>query len=90
MRELRNVIGRAPTLRSGDLLRAEDLGLPATDPRGSGPLRGAVSDTERAAILAALEATGGNRTHAAARLGIARRTLLYKLERLGITFPASR
>jgi DNA-binding NtrC family response regulator len=90
VRELRNVIGRALTLRSGDVLRVEDLGLPAPDPRGSGPLRGAVSDTERAAILAALEATGGNRTHAAARLGIARRTLLYKLERLGITYPTSR
>jgi DNA-binding NtrC family response regulator len=90
VRELRNVIGRALTLRSGDLLRVDDLGLPAPDPRGSGPLRGAVSDTERAAILAALEATGGNRTHAAARLGIARRTLLYKLERLGITYPTAR
>ncbi|MBN8613552.1 MAG: sigma-54-dependent Fis family transcriptional regulator, partial [Deltaproteobacteria bacterium] len=56
----------------------------------SGPLRGAVSDTERAAILAALEATAGNRTHAARRLGIARRTLLYKLDRLGIVFPISR
>jgi DNA-binding NtrC family response regulator len=90
VRELRNVLGRALALRTGPLLRAEDLGLPRDEgARSGGPLRGAVSETERAAIVAALEATKGNRTRAAERLGIARRTLLYKLERLGIVFPRS-
>ena len=91
VRELRNVLARAVALRSASVLTAADLALPESDARApSGPLRGAVSDTERAAILAALEATAGNRTHAARRLGIARRTLLYKLDRLGIVFPSSR
>ena len=88
VRELRNVIGRAIALSSQPAIGASDLALPKDTAQRSGPLRGAVSETERAAILAALEATGGNRTHAAARLGIARRTLLYKLERLGITYPS--
>jgi DNA-binding NtrC family response regulator len=87
VRELRNVLGRAVALRAGPVLAASDFpGLAGAAGR-AGPLRSTVDDVERAAILAALEATGGNRTHAAARLGIARRTLLYKLERLGITFP---
>jgi len=96
VRELRNAIGRAVALRSGPRLSAADFALTGRDEsaRGAGapqgPLRGTVSDVERAAIVAALEATGGNRTHAAAKLGIARRTLLYKLERLGIEYPSSR
>ncbi|MCG0238813.1 MAG: sigma 54-interacting transcriptional regulator [Firmicutes bacterium] len=43
-----------------------------------------VARAERAAIQAALEATGGNKTEAARRLGIAPRTLYYKLERLSL------
>jgi DNA-binding NtrC family response regulator len=34
---------------------------------------------ERAAILATLEECHGNRTHAAKKLGISRRALIYKL-----------
>jgi len=52
--------------------------------RGDGPLRGRVGDTERQAIEEALAATGGNQTHAAARLGISRRGLIYKMERYGL------
>jgi DNA-binding NtrC family response regulator len=40
--------------------------------------------TERQAIEEALAATGGNQTHAAARLGISRRGLIYKMERHGL------
>ncbi|HEX3480726.1 MAG TPA: helix-turn-helix domain-containing protein [Kofleriaceae bacterium] len=36
-------------------------------------------DAEREAIAAALASEGGNRTHAARRLGISRRSLVYKL-----------
>jgi DNA-binding NtrC family response regulator len=39
---------------------------------------------EKQAILAALDATGGNRKQAAARLGLALRTLQYKLKELGL------
>jgi transcriptional regulator with GAF, ATPase, and Fis domain len=42
---------------------------------------------ERQAIIAALEATGGNQTQAARRLGISRRSLIYKMERFGLKAP---
>ncbi len=47
----------------------------------------ASTDDERARIARALERHAGNQSAAAAELGIARRTLLYKLDRLGIPRP---
>jgi transcriptional regulator with GAF, ATPase, and Fis domain len=44
-------------------------------------------DPERDRIVAALARHAGNQAAAAADLGIARRTLLYKLDRLGIPRP---
>jgi DNA-binding NtrC family response regulator len=43
-----------------------------------------LAEVERAAIVDALAATGGNRVRAAQRLAIARSTLLEKIKRLGI------
>ncbi|BDG59927.1 sigma 54-interacting transcriptional regulator [Caldinitratiruptor microaerophilus] len=48
------------------------------------PLADVVAAAEREALRRALEATGGNKTEAARRLGIAPRTLYYKLERHGL------
>jgi DNA-binding NtrC family response regulator len=46
---------------------------------------GEVTDiAERRLIERALEAALGNRTHAARALGVSRRTLLYKLKKLGL------
>src|SRR5690606_23256909 len=47
-------------------------------------LASAVAETERSAILSALEATRWNRTVAARRLGLTLRQLRYRLEKLGI------
>ncbi|MCK9538683.1 sigma-54-dependent transcriptional regulator [Dokdonella sp.] len=47
-------------------------------------LASAVAETERAAILKALEATRWNRTSAARQLGLTLRQLRYRLEKLGI------
>ena len=44
------------------------------------PLGRTLEEVEREHILAALRRTGGNRTAAAAELGISRRTLYYKME----------
>jgi transcriptional regulator with PAS, ATPase and Fis domain len=41
-------------------------------------------DVERAHIVRALEASGGNKTAAARALGVSLRSLYRKLERLGI------
>ena len=43
-----------------------------------------LKELEERAIMEALEATDGNRSQAARQLGIARRTLQYKLKKLGI------
>lgn len=47
-------------------------------------LEDVVAEAERAALLAALQAAGGNKTEAARRLGIAPRTLYYKMERYNL------
>jgi len=84
VRELQNVMERAVVLAGGDSIcpdhLALELGNPAATPEGSGTLK----DMERRAVAAALEATGGNRRQAAKRLGIALRTLQYKIKDYGL------
>jgi two-component system response regulator AtoC len=50
-------------------------------------MREHIAEVERAAIVAALEACRGNQTHAAQRLGLSRRALIYKLEKYGLKRP---
>jgi two-component system response regulator PilR (NtrC family) len=57
---------------------------PADDDGFPNDLASAVAETERAAILKALEATRWNRTSAARQLGLTLRQLRYRLEKLGI------
>lgn len=84
VRELHNAIERALALREGNVLRARDLRVSSTHTQGSGSLRRRVDDVERDSIHHALEAAGGNQSRAAKRLGISRRTLIYKLEKHGL------
>ena len=51
-------------------------------------MRQRLEDVERSSIEAALSETGGNRTHAARKLGISRRALIYKLQRTGLARKA--
>jgi two-component system, NtrC family, response regulator AtoC len=98
VRELRNVIERGVALAGlVPALLPEHLPDHVRTPmpiRPSGQLRAvdptadvrdALKDYERERILEALEKTGGNRTEAAKVLGLPRRTLTYKLAKLGIT-----
>ena len=82
LRELKHTLWRAALLAEGAPVEPRHLALPrlpgATSP--AGPLT--LAEAERRAIRAALEATEGNRVHAAQLLGIARSTLLEKLKRL--------
>ena len=83
VRELKNTLWRAALLAEGAPIEPHHLSLT----RGGATTRSAVvtlADAERAAIAAALEATGGNKARAAVRLGIARSTLLEKLKRLAL------
>jgi formate hydrogenlyase transcriptional activator len=89
VRELQNVIERAVILSPGKSLQVPfgDLQLPA---QTSEPCESAVTltDAERAHILNALRETGwvvGGPKGAAARLGMKRSTLQWKMKRLGIS-----
>jgi len=98
VRELRNAIERAVVMSSGESLGPEHLPERvlavqpggAVIPAGDGDMREQIAEVERAAIVAALEATGGNQTRAAERLGLSRRALIYKLEKHGLKAPPAR
>jgi two-component system response regulator HydG len=92
VRELENAVERAVILRTGDHVTEKQLPMTITralenetpapsqlDPSRTRPLE----EIEKDAILAALEATGGNKSEAARRLGITRKTLHKKLKRYG-------
>jgi DNA-binding NtrC family response regulator len=87
VRELRNAMERAALLSRGELVLPDHL--PARV-RGGGetvtatvPIdAGRLDDMERQAILQTLKRCDYNRSEAARVLGISRRALLYKLQRL--------
>jgi two-component system response regulator AtoC len=87
VRELQNVLERAVILARSDRIGLEELppavarGEEAADPgRPELSLRRARRSLEADLIRRALQATGGNRTHAARLLGISHRALLYKIK----------
>ena len=73
----------AVLLCRGDVILPEHLppkmGMVASGSTPSSGGQGRLSQVERATILATLEECNGNRTHAAKKLGISRRALIYKL-----------
>ena len=83
VRELENLLERALIFAEGDSLTAADLALPGGDVPASLP-RATLEKLARQAIIDALHRWEGNRTKAAAELGITRRTLLNKIKRFGI------
>jgi two-component system response regulator PilR (NtrC family) len=90
VRELENILERAVTLSDGKRITADELRLrrePRTSelPAARGtPLDQHVEDLEKRAIRDALEKTRGNKTRAAALLGLTFRQLRYKAKKLGI------
>jgi len=91
VRELEGVIERALLLGESDRILPEDLPAAvrtrATTTRGNVPIdipeAGIdLEAVERALILKALERAGGNVTRAARLLGLSRRTLQYRLEKI--------
>ncbi|HEV8381958.1 MAG TPA: sigma-54 dependent transcriptional regulator [Gemmatimonadales bacterium] len=81
VRELRNAIERALLLSPPGVLEIGEL-TPAAPPLAAGelPFPARLDDIVRAAAHAMLEATGGNRSEAARRLGISRSRLQRLLE----------
>ncbi len=99
VRELENIVGRAmiAMAMNDTVIEARFLpplaggGRPVT--QAPGMERGAIAgktldeivgEVEREALVRTLQETGGNKTEASRRLGIAPRTLYYKLERYGL------
>ena len=97
VRELQNVIEQACVMCETDTITADliQVGRPVEAPPPkidvlpdtlSIPI--AVEATERSLIVAALQRTGGNRTHAAELLSISPRNLQYKIKQYSIDSPA--
>lgn len=96
LRELRHEMQRALVMAAGrsevleeDLspaLRAGPAGTGAAEaaPEEGATLEQKIGALERREIAAALEATQGNRSHAAVRLGLSRQGLLNKMDRYGL------
>ena len=96
IRELENAVERAVLLCEGTEVGPDDLPLEYRDAgnqlppldTSAGPLKDRVKEATRRiehdAIIEALDATGGNVTQAAKRLGLSRRGLQLKMKELGI------
>ena len=81
VRELRNTIEKMVVLSAGGVLDVADVPDPMRAP--ALPVlsaTGTLGENEKAQILAVLKEVGGNRTEAARKLGISRRTLYRKLD----------
>ncbi|MFH1434639.1 MAG: sigma 54-interacting transcriptional regulator, partial [Pseudomonadota bacterium] len=89
IRHLRNVIERivvflpGQTIGRGEIRKVLDE-ISESAYRFSGSIRSKIAQTEEKEIVKALEACGGNQSRAARLLGITRRTLGYKIKKLGI------
>jgi DNA-binding NtrC family response regulator/tetratricopeptide (TPR) repeat protein len=95
VRELINTMERVALLSEAPVVTSDILGLPDPGPApvatGVAPERGApptlatvVDSAERAHLHEALEATGWNVSRAAARLGISRNTIRYRIDKHGL------
>lgn len=91
VRELENAIERGVILMRGDQLTEKSLPLPIQKQEEGGMGGGAavpaasLQEAERLLILQTLEETGGNKSEAARRLGITRKTLQNKLQRYDVS-----
>jgi DNA-binding NtrC family response regulator len=95
VRELANLIERALLLcPAGEAISEDDLfePFPSAPGAAAGPstLRDAVWRFEQDHIREAIAACGGNKTHAAQRLGLTYRGLLMKMQRYGMASAGDR
>jgi transcriptional regulator of acetoin/glycerol metabolism len=88
VRELRNVMARAARSAVRDELGRDALPSRLSTEAPEESLRGALKTAERELLLEALARTRWNVTAAAGRLGIPRRTVVYRMARLGLKRPA--
>ena len=87
VRELENILERATTLCSNNIIREEDIQLSEISKAtisNNTALDSMLDDIEKQKIMEALEKTRWNKTAAAKLLGISFRALRYRLEKLGL------
>ncbi|MFH1124949.1 MAG: helix-turn-helix domain-containing protein, partial [Pseudomonadota bacterium] len=91
VRELMNAVERGVVLARSEYLDKEDLPMIVEDSlkqmeAKTGPIPGdlPLEEVEKATILNALDLAGGNKSEAARRLGITRKTLHSKLKKYGV------
>jgi len=90
VRELMNVVERGVVLARSEFIDEEQLPLiPEAEggrmsPKGDVPRDLSLDEVERTTILNTLESVGGNKSEAARRLGITRKTLHAKLKKYGL------
>ena len=84
LRELNNVVKRAVLLTRGSQITTAELTLAMGQIRTDNVLQLHDEDTERQRIITALQQTKGNKAKAARLLGIDRKTIYNKIEKLGI------
>ncbi len=89
VRELENVMKRVGALCGDDRVVDADALLPFLDNRSgtAASARQRGDDEERSAILAAYREADGNKSRAAAILGVSRKTFYARVHRLGILLP---
>jgi DNA-binding NtrC family response regulator len=90
VRELRHLVERAALLTGGREISAADLGIAQT-PASADPGQPAAAldaltleEAERLLIQRALQASGGNVSEAARRLGVSRMTMRYRMEKYSL------
>ncbi len=85
VRQLQHLVERLVILAPGGRIDAEAVLEALRESDGEDPaVTESLKDTEREQILKVLEATGNNKSRAAKILGIERKTLYRKLERMGL------
>lgn len=86
VRELKGLIARALLLCDGNLLLPEHFDLPSSNTGETQmSLRERMERVERNLLIDCLRKNQGNQTSAASELGLPRRTLLYRMQRLNIS-----
>lgn len=84
LRELSNVVKRAVLLTRGSQITTAELTQAMGQIRTDNVLQLHDEDTERQRIITALQQTNGNKAKAARLLGVDRKTIYNKIEKLGI------
>src|SRR5215468_2264956 len=97
LRELKNVVERAALASVADEITGEAIPLRIMRPSGTGKdlvarphggLRVTLRATEKEVLLKTLAYTHWNVTQAAKRLGLPRRTVIYRMSKLGLRRPS--